>query len=114
MSIGKDKSKAFAIRIVNLYRFLTAEQKEFVLSKQLLRAGTSIGANLAEAECAVSKNEFSAKIYISLKECAETMYWLELLYETNFLTDAQFTSIYQDCTELRRILTATTKTLSKG
>ena len=114
MSIGKDKSKAFAIRIVNLYKFLTAEQKEFIVSKQLLKAGTSIGANLAEAECAISKNEFASKIYISLKECAETMYWLELLHETNYLTDAQFISVYQDCTELRKILTATTKTLSKS
>ena len=82
------------------------------MSKQLLRSGTSIGANLAEAECAISKKDFLAKIYIALKECAETRYWLELLHETDFLSEAQFSSIYADCEELRKMLSATTKTIN--
>ena len=113
MSIGQQKSKAFAIRIVKLYKFLTVQKKEFILSQQLLRSGTSIGANLAEAECAVSRSDFSNKVYIALKECAETAYWLEILHETDYLTDAQFTSLHKDCTELRKILSATTKTLAQ-
>ena len=73
------KSKRFAVRIVRLYQYLCEEKREFVLSKQILRSGTSIGANLAEAECAISKKDFLSKIYIALKECSETLYWLELL-----------------------------------
>ena len=114
MSIGQQKSKAFAIRIVKLYKFLTVQKKEFILSQQLLRSGTSIGANWAEAECAVSRRDFSNKVYIALKECAETAYWLEILHETDYLTDAQFTSLHKDCTELRKILSATTKTLAQS
>ncbi len=109
---AKRKSKSFAIRIVKLYRFLNDEKREFVMSKQLLRSGTSIGANLAEAECAISKKDFLAKVYIALKECAETKYWLELLYETEYLSEKQFKSVYEDCEELRRILSATTKTVN--
>ena len=81
----KYKSKKFAVRIVKLDEYLTAEKKEYVLSKQVLRSGTSIGANLAESECAVSKKDFLSKIYIALKECSETMYWIELLYETDYI-----------------------------
>lgn len=73
---AKNKSKKFAIRIVKLYKYLCDEKKEYVLSKQLLRSGTSIGANLAEAECAITKKEFLAKVYIALKECSESQYWL--------------------------------------
>ena len=80
------------------------------MSKQLLRSGTSIGANLAEAECAISKRDFLAKAYIALKECAETQYWLELLYETSYLNKKEFESLIEDCIELRKMLTATTKT----
>ena len=76
---AKEKSKRFAVRVVKLYRFLRENKSEYVMSKQLLRCGTSIGANLAEAECAISKKDFLAKVYIALKECAETKYWLELL-----------------------------------
>ena len=76
-SITKQKSLAFAKRIVKLYQYLTSDQKEFVMSKQLLRSGTSIGANLAEAVYASSRKDFTAKLYIALKECAETLYWLE-------------------------------------
>lgn len=110
----KYKSKKFAVRIVNLYKFLCDEKKEFVLSKQILRSGTSIGANMAEAECAISRKDFLAKIYIALKECAETLYWLDLLHETEYITDIQYSSLQSDCEELRRMLSATTKTLTKG
>ena len=85
-NVVKEKSMAFAIRVVNLYRFLCEEKKEYVLSKQILRAGTSIGANLAEADCAISRKEFCAKAYIAFKECSETRYWLELLCKTEFIS----------------------------
>lgn len=109
---ARKKSKRFSVRIVNLYRYLCEEKREFILSKQLLRCGTSIGANLAEAECAISRKDFLAKVYIALKECAETKYWLELLNETGYLTDIQFQSVYSDCEELRKMLSATTKTIN--
>ena len=108
------KSKLFAIRIVRLYQYLCSEKKEFVLSKQLLRSGTSIGANLAESECAISRKDFLAKIYIALKECAETLYWLELLRETGYLSASEYDSIHADCEELRKMLSSTTKTLSES
>ncbi len=107
------KAKTFAIRIVKLFDFLKKEKKDFILSKQILRSGTSIGANLAEAEFAVSEKDFLSKNYIALKECAETVYWLELLYQTNTLTKEQFDSIHQDCLELLRLLSATTKTMKR-
>ena len=106
------KSKKFAVRVVRLYQYLCEEKKEFTLSKQLLRSGTSIGANLAEAECAISRKDFLSKIYIALKECMETLYWLELLAETDYLSEQEFQSISADCDELRRMLSATTKTVS--
>lgn len=79
------------------------------MSKQLLRCGTSIGANIAEAEYAISKKDFHSKMHIALKESAETLYWLEILYETGFLTDSQFNSLNSDCLDLLRLLTAITK-----
>lgn len=103
------KSKKFSVRIIKLYSYLKDNKKEYVLSKQLLRCGTSIGANIAEAECAVSKKDFLAKMYIAYKECAETKYWLEVLHDSDFLTDAQFESIFKDCSELYRLLSAITK-----
>ena len=111
-NIVKQKSKSFAIRIVNLYKYLCDKKKEFVLSKQILCSGTSIGANIAESECAISKNDFLAKIYIALKECMETLYWLELLKETKYITAKEFESIYSDCEEIRKILSSSTKTLN--
>ena len=108
--IALDKSKAFAIRIVNLYRYLCETEKEYVLSKQLLRSGTSIGANIAEASGATSKKDFLAKVHISFRECSETKYWLEILHESEYLTDAEFQSIYDDCIELRKLLSSITKT----
>lgn len=111
---AKAKSKRFAVRVVKLYRFLRENKSEYVMSKQLLRCGTSIGANLAEAECAISKKDFLAKVYIALKECAETKYWLELLYETQYLTEEEYKSIAGDCEEIRRMLSATTRTLNSA
>ncbi len=110
--VAKVKSRRFAVRIVHLYQFLCNEKKEFVLSKQILRSGTGIGANLAEAECAISRKDFLSKIYIALKECSETLYWLDLLRDTSFLTEEMHASIYRDGEELKRLLTSTTKTVS--
>ncbi|MBQ7800783.1 MAG: four helix bundle protein [Oscillospiraceae bacterium] len=109
---ARNKSKRFSVRIVNLYKYLCDEKHEFVMSKQLLRSGTSIGANLAEAECAISRKDFVSKVYIALKECVETQYWLELLAETDYLSDDQYRSIWSDCEELRKMLSATTKTVN--
>ena len=109
---AKVKSKRFAVRIVRLYKYLCEEKHEYIMSRQLLKSGTSIGANLAEAECAISKKDFLAKIYISLKECAETKYWIELLYETEYLSEDEFLSILGDCEELRKMLSSSTKTLN--
>ena len=110
-NIIRDKSKEFAIRIVNLFKFLS-QNKEYAISNQILRSGTSIGANIAESECASSKKDFTNKLYIALKECNETLYWLELLVATNYIDDKQFQSLYSDCEELKRILVSTTKTLT--
>ena len=107
------KSKRFSIRIVRLYSFLREKKREYVMSKQLLRSGTSIGANLAEAECAISRAEFLSKAYIALKETMETIYWLELLYETDYLTKDQYMSLYRDAEEIRRMLSSTTKTIKE-
>lgn len=109
-SLTLDKSKEFAIRIVYLYKYLCSEKHEFIMSKQLLRCGTSIGANLSEAMYGVSRNDFIAKVFISLKETAETEYWLELLNKTGFLSDAEYSSIDNDCKELIRLLTSIAKT----
>ena len=110
---SKFKSKKFAVRIVNLYKYLCNEKKEFVLSKQILRSGTSIGANIAEAECGISKKDFLSKIYIALKECVETIYWLDLLHETDYIDTKMYTSIKNNCEELRKMLSATTKTMTE-
>lgn len=112
-SIILQKSISFAIRIVNLYKFICSSKNEFVLSKQLLRSGTSIGANLREAKYAQSKNDFIAKNSIAIKEAAETQYWLELLYKTKYLTEEQYLSIIMDCSEILKILTAILKKLKE-
>ncbi len=104
-----DKSKGFAVRIVKLYQYLCAEKREFVLSKQLLRSGTSIGANVKEAIRGQSKADFISQMSIALKEASETEYWLELLHETDFLDKKQFESIYADNQELLKILTSIVK-----
>ena len=105
-----DKSFAFAVRIVNLYKYLNHVKKEYVLSKQLLRSGTSIGANVSEAERGQSRADFFAKMSIALKEANETKYWLKLLYKTGYLNNSQFESINTDINELISILMAICKT----
>ena len=107
------KSKKFALRIIKLYQHLIDEKKEYVLSKQVLRSGTSIGANAREAIHGYSKDDFYHKISISLKEAEETGYWLELLYESNYLTKIEFESIYEDCKEIIAILVAIKKSNPK-
>ena len=107
------KSRKFAIRIVRLYQHLRENRKEYILSKQLLRSGTSIGANIAESECAISRKDFLSKTYIAFKETNETLYWLELLHETDYLTKQEYESIKADCEELKKILSSITKTLSE-
>ena len=112
-NVIKEKSFAFAIRIVNLHRFLATEKKEFVLSKQLLRSGTAIGALVREAEQAESKPDFVHKMAIALKEANETEYWILLLRETNYLTAKESEPILANTAELLRLLTSIIKT-SKG
>lgn len=110
---AKEKSKKFALRIIKLYKYLTQEQKEFVLSKQILRSGTSIGANLAESVCAISPKDFLSKIYISLKEAEETLYWLDLLKDSGYITLNMYESLAKDCKDILKILNKTTLTMSK-
>ena len=105
-----EKSFEFAVRIVNLRRYLAEEHKEYVLSKQLLKSGTSIGANVSEAQRGQSKADFIAKMSIALKEANETQYWLKLLYRTDYLTKTQFDSMNTDIYELLSLLTAICKT----
>jgi four helix bundle protein len=109
-NIALEKSRKFAIRVYNLYKYLCDEKHEFTLAKQLLRSGTSIGANLSEAQYSVSRKEFLVKATISLKECAETEYWLDLLKETNLLSTTEYDSIIKDCKDLLYLLISITKT----
>jgi four helix bundle protein len=109
-NVIKDKSFAFAIRIVRLYQFLCNEKKEFVLSKQLLRSGTSVGAMVREAEHAETKADFRHKMGIAQKEINETIYWLELLKETGYLSIEEFESINASAVEIIKILTSIIKT----
>jgi len=106
----KYKSLEFAKRIIKLYKYLCAEKKEFVLSKQILRSGTSIGANISEAEYGISRKDFLAKMYVAFKECAETKYWLELLYSSDYLNTSEYESLVVECDELMKMLSAITKT----
>lgn len=108
-NIIKDKSFAFAIRIVKLYQFLCEGKKEFVMSKQLMRSGTAVGALIREAEHAESKPDFKHKMSIAQKEINETIYWLELLKETNYLSPEQFQSINDDAVEIIKVLTSIIK-----
>ena len=105
----REKSMKLAIRIVRVYQYLLEEKKETVISKQLLRSGTSIGANVRESLQGQSKRDFTAKMSISLKEAVETEYWLELLYETGYLTKEQYSSINADCGEVAKLLTTIVK-----
>ncbi|MDD2268863.1 MAG: four helix bundle protein [Eubacteriales bacterium] len=112
-NVIENKSFDFAVRIVNLYKHINNEKKEFVLSKQLLRSGTSIGANISEAQRGQSKADFTAKMSISLKEANESLYWIKLLYKTDYLTEAQFTSLEKDITEIIKLLVSICKTSNK-
>ena len=106
------KSKSFAIRIIRLYQFLSLEKKEFVLSKQLLRSGTSIGANAKEASRGQSRADFASKISVSLKEASESEYWLDLLYETEYISREEYTSLQQDLSEIIRILMSISRSVA--
>ena len=103
------KSFDFAVRIVNLYKYLAEEKKELVLSNQILRSGTSIGANVSEAQKAQTRADFNTKMYIALKEANETSYWLRLLHRTNYITDNEFNSINDDITEILALLVSICK-----
>ena len=104
-----EKSMSFAVRIVKLHGYLCNEKREYVMSRQLLKSGTSIGANIREAVYAQSSNDFLSKMSIALKEASETAYWLELLNRTEYLTNDEYESVYGDCTELLKLLTAITR-----
>ena len=110
-SIILDKTLDFSVRIVNLCKYLRKEKKEFVMSEQLLRCGTSIGANAHEAHNGQSSKDFLAKIYIAFKEASEAEYWIKLLSRTDYLTPEQSKSIIADCVEIKKILTAIITTL---
>ena len=109
-NVVKVKSFAFAVRVVKLYQYLCTEKREFVLSKQLLRSGTSVGAMVREAEHAESKTDFKHKMGIAQKEINESIYWLELLKETEYVTQEQFESIYADAIEIIKLITSIIKT----
>ena len=112
-SIIETKSFDFAVRIVNLYKFLCEQKKEYTLSKQLLRSGTSIGANVTEAQQAQSKLDFIAKLSIALKETSESKYWIKLLKSTDYLSEAEANSILSDCVEIEKLLVSIIKTSKK-
>lgn len=112
-SILKRKSMDFAIRIVSLYKYLGTEHHEFILSKQILRSGTSIGANIAEAIYGSSRKDFVAKLQIAQKETAETLYWLELLNSTDYLSDRLYQSLSEECRQLLAMLIASIKSSEK-
>jgi four helix bundle protein len=112
-SILREKSFRFAVRIVNLYKYLCEEKKEFVMSKQLLKCGTSVGAMVREAEHSESKADFVHKMAIAQKECNETIYWLELLNATEYISNKEFESINADAVELIKMITSSIKTAKK-
>ena len=109
-NVIKDKSFAFAVRVVNLYKFLADDKREYIISKQLLRSGTSVGAMVREAEHAESKTDFKHKMAIAQKEINESIYWLELLKTTDYLNEDQFSSINNDAIEIIKLITTIIKT----
>ncbi len=113
-SVIEEKTLEFAVRIVNLYKYLVDTKNEYVMSKQILRCGTSIGANVAEGERGQTKPDFKWKMGIALKEANETRYWLTLLYRTDFLNDNEFESLCKDIKEIIAILTAICKTTGES
>ena len=108
-NVIREKSTKFAIRIVEMYRYLSETKQEYVMSKQLLRSGTGIGANVREGIYAQSKSDFISKMNIALKEAAETEYWIELLSKTGYITEKQYSSINEDCREVVKLLITITK-----
>lgn len=106
----RNKSRNFALQVIAIFKILTIQRKEFTLSKQVLRSGTSIGANIAEAKYAQSKSDFISKLSIALKEAAETEYWLDLLFQSYFLTKEEYNNANEGCIELIKLLTASIKT----
>ncbi|MDZ7797492.1 MAG: four helix bundle protein [Candidatus Marinimicrobia bacterium] len=112
-NILANKSFDYSFRIVNLYKYLV-KKKEFVMSKQLLRSGTSVGAQITEAQNAESKKDFVHKLAIAQKECAESIFWLELLHRSNYLKEKDFTSIYADTSELLKIIRSSIITAKKN
>jgi len=113
-SVLKEKSFAFAIRVIKLAKFLREEKKEFILSKQIVRCGTSIGANIEEASGAQSNNDFIAKLHISLKEAKETHYWVRLLRDTDYITTEQAKSLIDDIDDIITILVKSLKTIKSN
>lgn len=109
----QEKSFNFAIRIVKLCKLLRTERGEYTLSKQLLRSGTSIGANISEAQNAQSRADFVSKLSIALKETTESKYWLRLLHATDYLTNEEFHSVYTDCSEIEKILVSSIKSIKQ-
>ena len=109
-----DKSFDFAVRIVNLYKHMKNTKNEYVLSKQILRSGTSVGANINEAICGISKKDFLSKMYIAYKEILETIYWIKLLYKTDYLTEIDYNSIIEEANEISKILSSISKTTRIG
>ena len=114
MSILKDKSYGFALEIVRLSQYLVADKKEYVLSKQLLRSGTAVGALIREAEFAQSKKDFIHKMSIALKEANETLYWLDILKDTSYLVEDKYLSLHSVCKELVAMLVSSIKTSKKS
>ena len=110
-SILKSKSFDFAVRIINLYKYLKKKHGEYIISQQIIRAGTSVGALVREAEFAESKKDFLHKLYIGLKEANESVYWLQLLHATDFITKKMFDSMIKDATELLKMLISSVKTV---
>ena len=109
-----NKSKKFAFRIVALYKTLRIRNNETVMSKQILRSGTSVGANIVEAQSGSSRRDFLNKMYIAFKECNETAYWLDLLYSGEFISEKEYNSMSKDCMELKRLLSSITATTRRG
>ena len=113
MGIGLEKSRKFAIRIYNLYKYLCEEKHEYILSKQLLRSGTSISVKLSKAQYAVNRKEFLVKTKIALKKCAETEYWLDILKETSLINQNEYNSIIGDNKEILRLLIVSVRTITR-
>ena len=109
-----DKSVEFASRIIKLCKYLEEKQKEHIISKQIIRSGTSIGANINEAQYGNSKADFISKLHISLKETAETEYWLRLLFKSEYIDKKMFVSLLNDCLELKKILVSSINTAKKN